>query len=151
MRIIKFRVWDTDKSRETSVELSPQQMKSFIESLHLNLSPSPSSSSSDKNNGLLRDDRGVRQEVRGGKRTSDKIYSAWHRTLHPKAYYTDIDGLEYSIHNNEIKLRAIYDIKEWHVIQRKYLEENASFRAMKKLSDLVNIPFYIIWVKYEQS
>jgi len=147
MRIVKFKVWDTDKPRETARELTPEEMGLFIEGFHSTFhSTSPSIKRAD--NGLARNSRGVRVDVREGRRASDALYSAWHRTLHRKAYYTDIDGLEYDCgRGGEITLIAMYDVKEWHVVHRKYLEENASFRAMKKLADLADIPFYIIWVK----
>ena len=147
MRIVKFKVWDTDRPRETAGELTLEEMGLFIEGLH---SITPSIKRADDK--LARNGRGVRVDVREGGRVSDALYSAWHRTLHRKAYYTDIDALEYDCWpGDEITLRAMYDIKEWHVEHRKYLEENVSFKAMKKLANLANIPFYIIWVEFEQS
>jgi len=143
-KIVKFKVWDTSKPRWTAKELTPKEMKEFVEKLHrLPLF------SQKPHNGLLRNARGVRVDVRGGVRLSDFLFSRWHRTLHPGAYYTDIDGMEYDIEGEDIKLRAIYDIKEWHVTQEKYLEKNANFRAIKKLAEIANIPFFVIWVKYE--
>lgn len=149
MRIVKFKVWNTDKPRETAVEMTQEEMGMFIEGLH-NIDGTPSRKMA--NDELSRDSRGVRVDVREGRRTSDALYSAWHRTLHRKAYYTDIDGLEYDCgHGDKITLRAMYDVKEWHVTHEKYFEKNASFRAMKKLAGLAGIPFYIIWFTIEED
>jgi hypothetical protein len=145
MKIVKFRVWDTDKPEETARYLTPEEMRSFVEGFH-NIIPSIKMA----HDGFLRDSRGVRIDVSGGKRTSEGLYNAWHRTLHRRAYYTNIDGLEYDYaRSNEIILKAICDIKGWHVDHGKYLEESSSFNAIKKLADLADIPFYIIWVKFE--
>jgi len=99
--------------------------------------------------GLPRNGRGVRIDVRGGKRTVDKIFSKWHRTLERRCYVTDIDFLEYRISENEIILKAIFEVKEWHVTQPKYIEENANFKAIKKLCEILKLPFYVIWCKFE--
>jgi len=147
VRIVKFKVWDTDKPRETARELTLEETRSFIEGLH-NIIPSIEMA----HNGFLRDSRGVRIDASGGERTTEELYNAWHRTLHRKAYYANIDGLEYDYaRSNEIILKAIYDVKGWYVAHSKYFEESASFNAIKKLASLANIPFYIIWVKFEES
>ena len=104
-----------------------------------------------KGNGLPRDKRGVRIDVRGGKRIADRIFSKWHRNLDSKCYVTDIDFLEYRIIGNEIFFKAIFEVKEWHVTQPKYLEKNANFKAIKKLCKDMGIPFYVIWCDFEKD
>jgi len=101
---------------------------------------------------LPRTGRGVRLDVRGGERKSDIIFSKWHRAIPSRqCYYTDIDALEYRFENGILKLKAIFDIKEWHVVTRKYLEDNAGFKATKKLSELAGVPFYIVWIKTDEN
>ena len=102
-------------------------------------------------NGLPRDERGVRIDVRGGERKVDKIFSKWHRKLRRSCYVTDIDFLEYRIIENNIVLKAVFEIKEWHVTQPKYIEESANFKAIKKLCKTLELPFYVIWCKFEDD
>jgi hypothetical protein len=60
-------------------------MRSFIEGLH-GITRTPSIKRADDK--LARNDRGVRVDVREGKRTSDALYSAWHRMLHRTGKHT---------------------------------------------------------------
>ena len=71
MRIVKFKVWNTDKPRETAREITPEEMRLFIEGFHI---ITPSIKRADDK--LARDVRGVRVDVRKGRRTSDALYSA---------------------------------------------------------------------------
>jgi hypothetical protein len=93
---------------------------------------------------LPRNSRGVRVDVRGQR---DLAFSDWHRkNLPPKCYVTDIDFLEYRFDaSGEIILKAILEVKEWHVTQPKYIEENANFKAIKKLCEILGLPFFVIW------
>lgn len=93
---------------------------------------------------LPRNRRGVRVDVRGQR---DLAFSEWHRKNLPRGcYVTDVDFLEYRFDaNGEIILKAILEVKEWHVIQPKYIEENANFKAIKKLCEMLHLPFFVIW------
>src|SRR3989304_1560867 len=101
---------------------------------------------------LPRTERGVRRDVRSGERKSDKAFSEWHREgPNRRCYYTDIDALEYRFENGILKLKAIFDVKEWHVDGREYLEDNAGYKATKQLSESAGKPFYIIWIKLDEN
>lgn len=101
---------------------------------------------------LPRDKSGVRLDVRGGKRKLEEIFSKWHRIVpNRRCYYTDIDVLQYRFENGILKLKAIFDTKEWHVTTSKYVEDNAGFKATKKLSELAKISFYVVWIKTDED
>jgi len=102
-------------------------------------------------NDLPRDERGVRIDVRGGERTVDTAFSRWHRKLNRCCYVTDIDFFEYRISGDTIIPKAIFEIKDWHVTQSKYIEDNANFKAIKKLCEISRVPFYVIWCKFEDE
>jgi|SRR3989344_9458973 len=92
---------------------------------------------------LPRDNRGIRVDVRGSR---DLIFNKWHReNLERHCYVTDVDFLEYRFENDEIVLKAIFEVKESHVTDRRYIEDNANFKATHKLSQLSNLPFFVIW------
>lgn len=94
---------------------------------------------------LPRDNSGIRIDVRGER---DLIFNDWHRSnIGRTCYVTDVDFLEYRFINGELVLKAIFEAKEWHVIEPKYIEECANFKAIKKLAEKAEIPFYFIWYK----
>jgi len=99
---------------------------------------------------LPRDKKGIRIDVRGER---DLVFSAWHRkNLKRECYVTDVDFLEYRFnHKGEIVLKAIFEVKEWHVTQPKYIEDNANFKAIKKLCELVGILFFVVWYKTDET
>lgn len=105
-----------------------------------------------KKDSLPRDKRGVRIDVRGGERRVDRVFSAWHRKNLPAwCYMTDIDFLEYRIVNGTYVPKAIFELKEWHVTQAKYLEDNANYKVIKELCRRLGIPFYVVWVEMEEE
>jgi len=96
---------------------------------------------------LPRDSHGIRVDVRGNR---DLVFNNWHReNLGRNCYVTDVDFLEYRIQGNNILLKAIFEVKEWHVTQPRYIEDCANFKAIKMLAELSNIPFYFIWYEKE--
>lgn len=100
---------------------------------------------------LPRDDKGVRLDV---EKKRDLSFSAWHRTLPYYCLVTDVDFLEYRISNGAIRLAAILETKKGYVTDSKYVENNASFKAIKLLAEKAKIPFYHIWyhkINYEDE
>lgn len=98
---------------------------------------------------LPRDDRNVRIDVRGKR---DLTYSQWHRkTLSSKAYVTDVDFLEYRFEAGNLVLKGIFETKEWHVTQPKYIENNPNFKAVKALSVISGLPFYCVWYHTDEN
>ena len=94
---------------------------------------------------LPRDRKGVRIDVRGAR---ELAFNNWHRKyLKRDCYVTDVDFLEYRFEYGTLVLKAIIETKEWHVIQPKYVEESANFKALKRLAEKAEIPFYYIWYK----
>ena len=94
-------------------------------------------------NGLPRDNKGIRIDVRGNR---DLAFNNWHRdNLSHSCYVTDVDFLEYRIIENKIILKAIFEVKEWHVTEPKYIEKCANFNAIKQLAEIAKIPFYFLW------
>jgi hypothetical protein len=92
---------------------------------------------------LPRDNRNVRIDVRGER---DLTYSQWHRrTLASNAYVTDVDFVEYRFEREKLVLKGIFETKEWHVTDPKYIENNANFKAVKTLSEVSGLPFYCVW------
>jgi len=94
-------------------------------------------------NKLPRDDKGIRLDVRGNR---DLAFNNWHRAnLSNYCYVTDVDFLEYRIKDNKIILKAIFEVKEWHVTEPRYIEECANFKAIKELANIAKLPFYFVW------
>jgi len=98
---------------------------------------------------LPRNRRGIRIDVRGKR---DLAVSEWHRANLPRwCYVTDVDFLEYRFEKGEIVLKAILEVKEWHVVQPKYIEENANFKAIRKLCESSSMPLFVIWYDKDKS
>jgi len=98
---------------------------------------------------LPRNWRGIRIDVRGKR---DLAFNDWHRDNLPRwCYVTDVDFLEYRFKKGEIVLKAMLEIKEWHVVHPKYIEENANFKAVKKLCELSGLPLFVIWYKKDEK
>jgi len=98
---------------------------------------------------LPRDSKGIRIDVRGER---DLVFNNWHRNiLNNRCYVTDIDFLEYRIKKDEIILKAIFEVKEWHVTAPKYIENCSNFNAIKKVAEIVKIPFYFTWYKKDSE
>jgi len=92
---------------------------------------------------LPRNKHGIRIDVRGQR---DLAVSEWHRENLPRwCYVTDVDFLEYRFESGELVLKAILEVKEWHVVQPKYIEENANFKAVRKLCESLRLPLFVIW------
>jgi hypothetical protein len=92
--------------------------------------------------GLLRDERGVRRNVR---KQRSEFFSKYHRTLPKKCYATDIDFLEYRVINSEMRPVCILEEKEWHVIDSKLVEDNANFKIIKNVARQLKLPFWVVW------
>src|SRR3989344_2970749 len=102
-----------------------------------------------KQNELPRDEKGIRLDVRGNR---DLVFNNWHReNVGRNCYVTDVDFLEYRFKKGKLVLKAIFEVKEWHVTEPKYIEECANFKAIKELCKLANIPFYVIWYLKDQN
>ncbi|MBS3152267.1 hypothetical protein J4230_02555 [Candidatus Woesearchaeota archaeon] len=98
-------------------------------------------------NNLPRDKNGIRLDVRGNR---DLIFNEWHRkNLLPSCYVTDVDFLEYRYSNGELILKAILEVKEWHVSEPKYVEDSTNFKAIQKLANIAKLPFFFVW--YEKD
>jgi hypothetical protein len=98
---------------------------------------------------LPRDSKGIRLDVRGNR---DLVFNNWHRKNIGRIYYvTDFDFLEYRFENRKLILKAIYEVKEWHVNSPKYIEENANFKAVKELCRLAKLPFYVVWYLKDEN
>jgi hypothetical protein len=96
---------------------------------------------------LPRDIKGIRLDVRGDR---DLVFNNWHRgNLGRNCYVTDVDFLEYRFIDGELILKCIFEVKEWHVINPKYVEDCANFKAIKKLAKNAGVPFYFVW--YEKK
>ena len=92
---------------------------------------------------LPRNRRGIRIDVRGER---DLAVNEWHRENLPRwCYVTDVDFLEYRFEKGELVLKAVLEVKEWHVTQPKYIEENANFKAVCRLCELSGLPLFVIW------
>jgi hypothetical protein len=96
---------------------------------------------------LPRDEKGVRIDVEGKR---DLSFSIWHRKFPGRfCLVTDVDFLEYRFSNNEVVLKAIFEIKKGYVTAPRYVEESANFKAIKLLAQRANIPFYHVWYNKE--
>ncbi len=91
--------------------------------------------------GLTRDTQGKRTEKT---HVRDLTFNDWHRKfLSNRCYATDIDFYEYRIENGKIVPKAILEVKQAHVRQKKYLC-SANTRALLTLAHRANIRFMII-------
>lgn len=138
----RFAVWDIRNPREDEerpIEKTPSEMKEFVKNLGSEKNPFS------KEDGLERGEEGKRVE-KTGLRKADETYSSWHRTLSNWCYVTDIDWLEYRDKNGELIPVAILETKQWHVTERKHFEDNANFKAIKKVADMIDVPFYVVWI-----
>jgi hypothetical protein len=92
---------------------------------------------------LPRDNKGIRIDVEGKR---DLSFSKWHRkSLGRACLVTDVDFLEYRFLNNNVILKAMFEVKKGYVTAPKYVEDNANFKAIKLLAQKAGVPFYHIW------
>jgi len=93
------------------------------------------------NDGLTRDITGKRTD-KTGKR--DLAFNYWHRKfLSNKCYATDIDFYEYRIINGTIEPKALIEIKQSHVKQKKYIASSNTV-AMFVLARKAGVRFFIV-------
>ncbi len=91
--------------------------------------------------GLTRDDWGKRTDKTG---TRNLAFNYWHRKfLSNKCYTTDIDFYEYRIVSGKFQPKALVEVKQFHVKQKKYLA-SANIKALYELAKRANIRFFIV-------
>lgn len=145
MKIIKFKVWNANKPKEHTSELTLKEMKLFVDGLHRITKPSPSFT--ERNPALLRNNSHVRKDVRHGERKSDDVYYKWRKRgpipVPQKIYF------EYGFNiNNAVMFLSLYYIVGWSDV---YPEESIAFRVQKELARQLGMPFYVVWIETEEE